>query len=201
MLVVGLTGGIGSGKSTVAKLFADLGVPIIDADDIAKALTEPNQPAFMAILNHFDQSLLLANGALDRAKLRNIIFNQPEQRRWLENLLHPLILQEMENRIKRLQSPYTIAVIPLLFESGPHLFIDRILTIDTPEHLQIERASLRDNTHETHIKTILNTQVDREHRVTKAHDVILNDGMEDHLVPQVESLHILYTQLGTKSEN
>jgi dephospho-CoA kinase len=196
MLVVGLTGGIGSGKTTVASLFADLGVPIIDADDVAKAVTQPDQPAFMDIIDHFDEELLKYDGTLDRAKLREVIFKHPEERQWLENLLHPLIIEEMQRRIKSLTNPYCIAVIPLLIETGPYPFIDRILIIDTPEHLQRERATSRDKAHPDHIQAIINAQSKRDHRISQAHDIITNDSVKDHLVPQVESLHLLYTRLG-----
>lgn len=195
MLVIGLTGGIGSGKSTVADLFANLGVPIIDSDEIAKSVTEPDKPAFLDIIDHFEEELLLPNGTLDRAKLRKVIFQHPEERRWLENLLHPLIINQIETQIKTLSAPYCIAIIPLLFETGPYPFIDRILTIDTPEHLQIHRATSRDKSHAAEIEAIINAQAKRDHRLSQSHDVITNDGIKDHLIPQVESLHLMYSRL------
>ncbi|TAK79235.1 MAG: dephospho-CoA kinase [Gammaproteobacteria bacterium] len=201
MLVIGLTGGIGAGKSTVAQLFADRGVPLIDADLIARKVAEPNTPAFTAILNHFGEAALTKNGTLDRAKLRHIIFTDTDQRCWLEDLLHPLIRDEIEKRIKEIKAPYCIAVIPLLLEVKPYHFIDRILIVDSPESLQLERAAARDKSERAYIEAIVKTQVDRQHRLAQAHDVIVNDGNIADLIPQVESLHQQYlTMAGCHSE-
>lgn len=200
MLVVGLTGGIGSGKTTVANLFAHHGVPIIDADLIAREVTEPNQPAFSKVVKHFGESILLANGTLNRSKLREIIFEEPKQRLWLEHLLHPLIREEMQRQINKLATPYCIAVIPLLLEVEFFSFINRILVVDAPEHLQIQRTAGRDKTKAPQIEAILKTQARREDRIAHAHDVITNEGTLEDLKPQVEKLHYLYLKMADKAK-
>jgi len=195
MLVIGLTGGIGSGKSTVAKLFADLGVPIIDADVISRELTQPDQQAFTSIVKHFGNEIVLTDGTLDRAKLRTIIFDHSKERQWLENLLHPLIRNEMADQIKKQTKPYCIAVIPLLLEVEFYAFINRILVIDAPEHIQIERVMSRDNAAKEHVEAILKSQATRHDRIVRAHDIILNDGVMTDLAAQVEKLHEKYLQM------
>ena len=195
MLVIGLTGGIGSGKSTVAELFSKHGVPVIDADVIAREVTQLDQPAFTSIIRHFSGHIIQkADGSLDRQKLRHIIFNNPEQRRWLENLLHPIIRAEIERRVKTLSAPYCVAVVPLLLEVTPYPFIDRILVVDAPESLQIERVVSRDKMDKSQIEAILKTQISREKRMKQAHDIIVNDGVKD-LKLQVDELHKKYLAL------
>ncbi|MCW5584393.1 MAG: dephospho-CoA kinase, partial [Gammaproteobacteria bacterium] len=161
MLVIGLTGGIGSGKSTVANLFAEQGVPVIDADVIAREITAPNKPAFSSIVKHFGQSILNPDGTLDRTKLRQIIFHNPKQRLWLEKLLHPQIRNEMQQQIAKMTAPYCIAVIPLLLEVEFFSFINRILVVDAPESAQIRRVMLRDHMSQPDIEAILKTQAPR----------------------------------------
>lgn len=195
MLVVGLTGGIGSGKSTVANLFAKHGVPIIDADVIAREITTPNHPAFVSIIQHFGKDVVLQNGSLNRAKLRQLIFSQPEQKLWLEKLLHPLIRDEIANQITTLTTPYCIAVIPLLLEAEVYSFIDRILVVDTTTTEQLKRTLLRDNVTEAEAQAILQSQTNREARLAKAHDIITNNGTLDDLIPQVNKLHEMYLKL------
>src|SRR3990167_5503426 len=145
MLVIGLTGGMGSGKSTVTDLFAKKGIPIIDADQIAHALTEPDQPAFKKIIVRFGKQLLDETGRLNRHALKEIIFKSPPDRSWLEQLLHPLILQQIQQTLKTLSASYCIVVIPLLIETGPYTFIDRILVIDAPETIQTNRIINQNN--------------------------------------------------------
>lgn len=195
MLVVGLTGGIATGKSTVAILFTKLGVPVIDADAIARDLTKPNSPAFDAIVNHFKPSLLQPDGTLNRSKLRDIVFSNEKDRRWLEALLHPLIEEEIKKQLQPLKAPYCIVVIPLLVEVEPYSFIDRILVIDTPEALQIERAMQRDRAPISQIKAIMKTQAKRHHRLAKAQDIILNTSSLTALETQVKKLHDKYTKI------
>jgi len=197
MQVIGLTGGIGSGKSTVAKLFADLGVPIIDADVAAREVTQPNTAAFASIVKHFGKDILLPDGILNRAKLRNIIFVDAKQRLWLEHLLHPLIQKQMKQQIDQLSAPYCIAVIPLLLEVEFYSFINRILVVDAPEHAQIQRVMDRDNTSKLEIEAILKTQAQRKDRKAHAHDIIVNDGVLADLIPQVEKLHEKYSKIET----
>src|SRR3990167_9062508 len=195
MLVVGLTGGIGSGKTTVAKLFAQHGIPIIDADKVAREITTAKSSAFQQIVTYFYEKITLANGELDRSKLREIIFSNPKQRLWLENLLHPLIRKEMEKQIKKLSSPYCLAIIPLLLEVEFYSFINRILVIDTAEHLQIKRVNARDQIPLSQIEAILKTQAKRQDRVNKAQDIITNNGKLDDLIPQVDKLHKKYLEI------
>lgn len=195
-LVIGLTGGIGSGKSTVAKLFAELGVPIIDADVLVHSITQASMPAFFSIVNHFGEKILLKNKKnIDRKKLRTLIFNHPSERQWLENLLHPLVLANIQQQIKTISAPYCIAVIPLLLEVTPQTFIDRILVVDIDERLQIERAILRDKVKASDIAAIIKTQISREKRITQAQDVINNNGTLEDLRPQVDKLHQMYLKI------
>jgi dephospho-CoA kinase len=196
MLIVGLTGGIGSGKSAVANLFAKHGVPIIDADVIAREVTESNESALKKIISRFGDQILLQNGRLDRSTLRNIIFESEQERAWLENLLHPIIRQRIEQQISLISAPYCIVCIPLLFETEPYPFLDRILVIDTSEQAQIERVANRDQMDKTRIASILKTQASREQRLKGADDIILNEGPISNLDPQVKKLHAFYKQLG-----
>lgn len=192
MLVVGLTGGIGSGKSTVTALFAKKGIAIIDTDQLSRDLTQPNQPALQEIVAQFGQQILQPDGALNRAELRKIIFADEKKRRWLEELLHPLIRAEMQKIISQVQSPYCITVIPLLFETARNPLINRVLVVDAPEILQIERTMIRDHSSREAVAAILKTQVSREKRLSLADDVIVNAGSEQELIPQVDALHKFY---------
>lgn len=200
-MVVGLTGSIGSGKSTVAHLFAQHGVPVIDADVLAREVTKPQTPAHQAITARFGDNVLNADGSLDRGSLREIIFHQPEERRWLEALLHPVILKRMQEEIAKLNAPYCIAVIPLLLETEAASFVRRILVVDIPEETQIERAALRDKDTRARIKSIINTQLPRDQRIQRADDIIDNAGTEAELVRQVEMLHQKYLKMGQDQKN
>ena len=195
MLVIGLTGGIGSGKTTVADLFEKHGVTIIDSDQIARALTAKNQAAFNAIVAEFGSSILTPSGELDRKALRHIIFQDQSKRLWLENLLHPAIRDEMARLVEKAISPYCILVIPLLLETEPNPIINRILVVDTPEAKQIERVSIRDQQSSDAIEVILAAQTSRQHRLAKADDIIYNEHHLDALKPQVDKLHALYLSL------
>ena len=195
MLVIGLTGGIGSGKSTVADLFAQKGIAIIDADLAARVITNPDQPAFTKIVTHFGDEVLNPDGTLNRTHLRNIIFSNIKERAWLERLLHPLIREQMEKELSEAKSPYCIAVIPLLLEVEFYFFINRILVVDTEEETQINRVMTRDKVGRNDVEVVLNSQANREHRRSKAHDVISNDGDMVHLKNQVDELHEKYLKL------
>ncbi len=192
MLVIGLTGGIGSGKSTVAKLFAEKGIPIIDTDQLAREVTLPGQPALKAIIDKFGDTILLPDKTLDRAQLRKQVFKDPLKRSWLEALLHPLIRAEAKRQIQLTKSKYCIVVIPLLVETMPNPLIDRILVVDTTLEHQLHRAKARDSLSEQEIKNIIESQVSREQRLKAADDIILNDGTLDHLQQQVDQLHLQY---------
>lgn len=199
MLVIGLTGGIGSGKTTVANLFAELDVPIIDTDVIAREVTQPGQPALAEIEKHFGADILQADGTLNRAKLREIIFNHVNERHWLENLLHPRIRKNMEAQIHALSSPYCIAVIPLLLEVEFYSMVNRILVVDASQQAQIERVMQRDKVPHSQVESILKNQASRQDRVARAHDVITNDGRIEDLKAQVDALNKKYLDLASKS--
>jgi dephospho-CoA kinase len=199
MLVIGLTGGIGSGKSTVAGLFAAHGVPIIDTDLLAREVTEPGKPALVDISKHFGASILHQDGSLNRAKLRDCIFNNENERVWLEKRLHPLIISHAQEALTKIQSPYAIVVIPLLFESDPINFIDRVLVVDSSEDNQIQRTITRDNTNREAVMAILKSQLNREKRLDQAHDIIQNDGSLENIHAQVDKLHQIYLQLSQAS--
>ena len=143
--ILGLTGGIGSGKSAAAQHFIDLGVHAVDADHAARWVVEPGRPALAQIVAHFGAGILQADGQLDRAALRTRIFQHPDERRWLEALLHPLIRQEIISNLAKAESAYAILVSPLLVESGQHLLTQRVLVVDTPEQLQLQRTMRRDH--------------------------------------------------------
>lgn len=199
MFVVGLTGGISSGKSTIAALFAEKGVPVIDADEIARKITQPDEPAFNKIVELFSLDLLLPDGQLDRARLRQIVFADEVKRKKLEQLLHPLIRAEMKSQIEALDAPYCIAMIPLLLETAPNPLVKRILIIDTPEDLQISRTTLRDKIPCENVQAILTAQISRSKRLKLADDIIINQGTFEDLIPQVNQLHKLYLALAKQS--
>lgn len=195
MLTIGLTGGIGSGKSTVANFFSQLGITIIDSDQIARDVVLPGTPALQTIVTHFGKQILDDHGALDRQKLRELIFQHPEERRWLEKLLHPQIREKMRAAVQQAQSSYCVLVIPLLIETQPNPLVNRILVIDSPEDLQIKRTQQRDRLDETQIQAIMQSQATREQRLAAADDVIHNKGDLKQLEIQVQKLHQRYLQL------
>lgn len=192
--VVGLTGGIGSGKSSAAKYFAQLGVPLVDDDQIARQLVEPGQPALEAIARHFGQDIL-RDGQLDRPALRKIIFADPEQRRWLEGLLHPLVRQKGQCQLAEAQYPYAILMSPLLIETGRYRKVNRVLVVDAPVEQQIARIVERDGVERQQAEAIINAQISREERLAKADDVLVNDQDLALLAQQVERQHEFYLGL------
>jgi dephospho-CoA kinase len=194
-LGVGLTGGIGCGKSSVCALFAALGVPVIDADQLARELVAPGQPALEAIFRRFGTQLRLPDGGLDRPGLRRLVFEQPDARQALEAILHPRIRARMGERLLALASPYVILAIPLLLETGRPPFVDRVLVVDCPEAQQLARASRRDGVGEAEIAAILATQASRAERLAAADDRIDNSGAPADLPPQVAALHRHYLAL------
>jgi len=197
MLIVGCTGGIGSGKSTVTRLFAALEVPVIDADLVARQVVEPGQPALQEIAEQFGPGVIDAQGELKRAKLREIIFQHPEQRRKLEAILHPRIRHTMAQQARQLppNTPYCIFSIPLLLESGQQQDVDRILVVDAPPQLQLERTCQRDDISPAQAQAIIDSQVSRQQRLAEADDVIGNQGDLASLQAQVAALHQKYLQL------
>ncbi len=199
MFVVGLTGGIGSGKTAASNAFARLGVDIVDADVVAREVVEPGSPALAEITRHFGQSILMADGGLDRAQLRQRIFSQPEEKRWLEALLHPLIAQETQRQLKNARSPYVIYVSPLLVEGGQQALCNRLVVVDVPEALQLSRTMARDSNDRDQVQRILASQADRQTRLAVATDVIDNIGDLAQLEAQVADLHATFTQLAEQS--
>ncbi|WP_339080102.1 dephospho-CoA kinase [Pseudomonas sp. TMP9] len=193
--ILGLTGGIGSGKSAVAQHFIDLGVHLVDADHAARWVVEPGKPALAKIVEHFGAEVLQADGQLDRTALRHRVFADAAERRWLEALLHPLIGQEIIQYLARAESPYAILVSPLLIESGQYRLTQRILVVDAPEHLQLERTMARDQSSSDQVQAILQAQASREERLRHAQDVLLNDQGLHGLQAEVERLHTFYLTL------
>ncbi len=195
MLTIGLTGGIGSGKSTVAALFAALGVPIVDADVIAKEVLTTDKTCIDKVIAHFGSGVLDAAGELDRSKLRELVFLEIELRQRLEQLLHPLIIEEIKQRIAKLNAPYCIVVIPLLAEvAETQQLVDRVLVVDASEEIQIARAIQRDKLSTDAVKKILASQATREQRLAIADDVLLNEGDKETLQQKVVHLHEYYSK-------
>ena len=187
--VLGITGGIGSGKTAVTDCIASKGIDIIDADAIAHQVVQKNTPALNAIREHFGPSIILANGELDRKQLREIIFNSPQEKAWLENLLHPIIRHTIKKSIDKSSTPYCVLVAPLLLEGTLHTIPNRIVVVDCSENTQIKRASQRDGANEDSIRKIINQQMNREERLQKADSVLHNDGTLEELKQQVDRLH------------
>ena len=192
---VALTGGIGSGKSTVADAFARFGINVIDADIIAREVVEPGTPALRAIAEHFGPQMLLADGSLDRRRLREKIFSQPEEKQWLNALLHPQIQQETQRRMRESTSAYVLWVVPLLVENRLWSRADRVLVVDVSRETQLARTAARDGVSRQHAENILAAQATREARLAVADDVIDNNGTPDTLAGDVARLHQRYLTL------
>ncbi|MGD2136835.1 MAG: dephospho-CoA kinase [Gammaproteobacteria bacterium] len=199
-LVIGLTGGIGSGKSTVADAFGALGVPVFDADRIARELVEPGQPALDEITELFGRRCLAPDGHLDRAWLRNRVFSDAALRRRLEEILHPRIRRRIREYIDAAHAPYCVAVIPLLLETGQTDLVDRILVVDAPESSRISRVIARDRLSRDTVTAILQSQTDRESRLAAADDILVNDRDHDTLIRQVRMLHNRFLQASRMRE-
>lgn len=197
-LVIGITGGIGSGKTTVANFFAALGVPVIDADELARKVVMPGQAAYDAIVQRFGRSVLSKSGELDRRRLREHVFSNPESRGQLEEIVHPRVYAEIEKQLASLTTIYAVVVVPLLIESGGRGLVDRVLVVDTSEDAQIERASRRDGTTPDTIKQILAAQLDRKSRLAAADDIIENDGSKQSLELAVGAIHRRYLDLAAR---
>jgi len=192
---VALTGGIASGKSTVADLFAALGVPVIDTDLIAREVVEPGQPALQAVVDAFGPGVLDDQGQLDRRRMRERIFTDPGAKQRLEAILHPAIRREMERQSLAAGGPYQLLVIPLLTEGGRRDHVDRVLLVDVPEEVQVERLTRRDGVSAEQAQASLRAQATRAERRAMADDVILNTGRIDELRAKVASLHERYLGL------
>ena len=194
-LQVGLTGGIGSGKTTVRNFFDGLGAPTIDADEISHRITKPGQAAFDEVAARFGKECLDDTGNLDRKRLRALIFSEPGLKKELEAIIHPRVRAEIRTFTESVDYPYCIICIPLLLETGAQSRVDRVLVVDAPEELQVARVSRRDNADERQTRSIIRSQAGRAQRLQAAHDIIVNDGNISDLKAQVESLHERYMNL------
>ena len=198
-LVVGLTGGIGSGKSAVASIFGELGADVIDTDAIAHALTGAGGAAIAAIRKHFGDGFIAIDGSLDRARMRKHVFVRPDARQMLESILHPMIRHETDRRVAASRGPYAVVVVPLLVESRGYFDrVNRVLVVDCPPETQIARVMQRNALGREEVERILAAQATRTTRLAAADDVIDNGGSIERLRPQVERLHATYLSSGAK---
>ena len=188
-MLVGLTGGIGSGKTAAANYFAKLGIDVVDADVASRAVVETGEPALAKIREHFGPDILLSDSTLDRAKLRSIVFADSSERGWLQRLLHPLINDHLQAQIAASSSPYCLLVNPLLLESGQDQWCDEIVVVDVPETIQIERTMARDDNSRSQVESIMAVQMTRKARLEKASKVLTNDQDFRFLREQIEALH------------
>ena len=192
MLVVGLTGGIASGKSAVEQWFSGHDVPVIDADRIARRLVQPGEVGLAPVVSAFGNTILDADGQLDRGRMRTLIFADPTARQRLEDILHPLVAERMREQLRNLRAPYAVLSVPLLLESGLDTMVHRILVVDLPEAMQIERLMRRDHCDLAAATAILQAQTDRRSRRQAADDIIDNSGPASELGPQLSALHQRY---------
>jgi dephospho-CoA kinase len=197
MLRVGLTGGVGSGKSTVCGLFADFGVPIVDADLIARQLVDPGSDGLAAIVNIFGAEILTGDGSLNRAEMRKLVFADAQKRHELDAIMHPRIYAAIEIAVSQLQADYCVIAIPLLVETRKTQMVDRVLVVDCPESMQLQRISTRDRIDEQEAAAMIASQVGRQQRLDAADDVIDNSNRLSQLAEQVKSLHNSYFLLAT----
>ncbi|WP_315709332.1 dephospho-CoA kinase [Brenneria uluponensis] len=193
--IVALTGGIGSGKSTVAEGFSKLGITTIDADIIARQIVEPGKPALKKIVQKYGTAILNTDGTLNRAALRERIFSAPEDKQWLNNLLHPLISAETQRQLQIAPGPYVLWVVPLLIENNLQQRAQRILVVDVSPEIQLERTLARDGISRQQAKNILSSQATREQRLACANDIIDNNGSPSDLAPRIAALHQRYLEL------
>jgi len=195
VLKIGLTGGIGSGKSTACEIFSELGVPVIDADIIAHNVVHAGMPALQLIKQEFGEDIITRDGLLDRKKVRDQIFTNETDRKKLVNILHPVIYKEITHETENISSSYCIISIPLLLETGALEIIDRILIIDASKELQLSRASVRDNASLNNIEAIIQAQISRDDRLAIADDIINNEGDIENLRRQIYYLHKFYKSI------
>jgi len=197
--VVGISGGIGSGKTTVTDFFAKHGIDVIDADVIAREVVAPETQALESIVAKFGQSVLDESGYLDRAKLRTIVFNDVEVKNWLNQLLHPVIRQQMLLQTQQAKSSYCLLSVPLLVENKIHELVDRVVIVDVDEQTQLQRTLLRDKSNEQQIRAIMSAQATRQQRLAVAEDVIDNNGNREDLIGRVSQLHQDYLKLAKQN--
>lgn len=194
-LIIGLTGGIGSGKTAVSTLFDQRGIDIIDADVVAREVVEIGTPALTQIAEHFGPEILAEDGSLNRGALRATIFSDPAAKDWLEALLHPLIAAETQRQLEQISSPYGIYVSPLLVEMGQRGFCQRLLVVDVNEDIQLQRTMQRDNNDREQVQRIMASQASRQQRLDAANDIINNSGDLADLAKQVDDLHERYLRI------
>ena len=199
VLTIALTGGIGSGKTSIASIFKSLGVPIIDSDTISKEIILPGKPCFKDIVNEFGEEILTNKGTIDRYKLRDIIFNNDKARIKLENIIHPVVFKNIDTEISLINYPYCLVIIPLLIETKSTERFDRILVIDALESLQFERIVKRDDISPILIKKIIKTQAKRKERLRYANDIIVNNDTIMNFNKSINTLHKKY--LGLSNNN
>ncbi|MFM1566486.1 MAG: dephospho-CoA kinase [SAR86 cluster bacterium] len=195
MLIIGLTGGIGSGKSVASDKFKSLGITIVDADVASRTVVEPGKPALKEIEDHFGSGIITAEGKLDRNNLREIIATDPEERKWLESVTHPKIGEQITKEISESTSVYTLFVAPLLLETNSQEMCSRVVVVDVPKDVQIRRTAKRDKVSPNQVEQMVAAQMEREKRLEKADDVLLNSGTIEDLEKQVEELHKKYIQM------
>jgi dephospho-CoA kinase len=195
MFVVGLTGGIGSGKTAASDYLADKGVTVVDADLVSRLVVQPGQPALQAIAARFGNQVIQADGTLDRRALREIVFADPAARKDLEAITHPAIAAEIFRQLQVSTSPYTLLVSPLLLESSQHRMAQRILLIDVPEDLQLSRTASRDQVAQTQVKAIIAAQMSRADKRQRADDIVVNDTDLASLHRQLDALHETYLKM------
>ena len=198
-IIVGLTGGIGSGKSEVSRRFEQLGITVVDADVVAREVVNIGSVALSEISAYFGQDILNADGSLNRAQLRSRIFENSDEKRWLENFLHPIIRKEIVSQLAQSKTPYTILSSPLLLETKQNELVNRVLVVDATENMQLMRASARDENNKDQIQKIMATQISRTERRQKADDIIENRGDFNELDLAVKKLHTFYLQLTEQS--
>ena len=192
MLVIGLTGGIASGKTTISDQFSSLGIAVIDTDIISRSLLEQGKDGYQEIINKLGEAILLEDGKIDRRELRQQVFDNEDLKRWLESMLHPLIMQSAKNQINSCRnSAYLILVVPLLFESKFEGLVDRILVVDCARETQLQRLLDRDKIDKSLAEKMLDQQMSNEDRLSRADDIISNDGRLE-LEPQINKLHEQY---------
>ncbi|MEM6580343.1 MAG: dephospho-CoA kinase [Pseudomonadota bacterium] len=198
-LIVGITGGIGSGKSAVTDRFAKLGIVVVDADIVARQVVEPGSEALTAIAEHFGNDVITPQGDLDRAELRKRVFSDESERLWLEQLTHPLIGLSITEQLRAAASPYSILSSPLLLETNQRDMVDTVVVVDVPETLQVERAARRDTNSEGQIRRIMAAQMPRQKRLELADTIIDNSGSLETLDAEVEKLHQQFLEQATKT--
>lgn len=201
MFTVGITGGIGSGKTTVTTILQKLGVEVVDADLVAREVVKPGTQGLAEISHRYGAAVLLANGELNRPALRDMVFTKPGEKQWLEALLHPMIIGRCQELLKHVHSAYGILSSPLLIESGQYKLVSRVMVVDVPEQVQLSRTTARDRSTPQKIQQIIDSQISREERLRHADDVIDNSRDELHLREAVERLHVKYLELAQQHTN